>query len=222
MRNYSKREAKEYNWMRSLLHYFSIYCILIPLAKIYYHAKVEGYENVPKGESFVVAANHLSSMDPVIVSMAVRRPIGFMAKKELFNKPAYAFWMDVYGAFWVNREKLEISTIRTAQAVASTKKWILAMFPQGSRDVPGVITNVTPGFAYLAKLTKAKILPVAIITPNTVRPKIFQGQLTVKIGKPFEVSDDFDETMKKWTDTIVEMTGFEVKLEGESKSKCKA
>lgn len=213
MRNYSKREAKEYNWLRALLHYVSIYFILIPFFKLYYNAKVEGFENIPKGESFIVAANHLSVYDPVIVSMAVRRPVAFMAKKELFDSPKLKFWIDLYGAFSVNREKLEISTIRTAQAVASTKKWILAMFPQSSRDVPGVITRVTPGFAYLAKLTGAKILPVSMVMSHLRRPKLFEGKLLVKIGKPFEVSDDFEETMNLWANTMAEMTGYELKLE---------
>lgn len=212
MRNYSKRETKEYNLWRALLHYLSIYFILVPFFKLYYKAKVEGAENIPKDESFIVAANHLSVYDPVIVSMAVKRPIAFMAKKELFeSSDKLRFWIDLYGAFAVNREKLEISTIRTAQAVASTKNWILAMFPQSSRDIPGVITKVTPGFAYLAKLTGAKVLPVSIVMSHVHRPRLFEGNLTVKIGKPFEVGDNFDEAMDHWGNVISEMTEFELK-----------
>lgn len=220
MRNYSKREAREYNWLRALLHYVSIYFILVPFFKLYYKSKVEGFENIPKGESFIVAANHLSVYDPVIVSMAVKRPIAFMAKKELFEgSPKLRFWIDLYGAFSVNREKLEISTIRTSQAVASTKKWILAMFPQSSRENAGVITRVNPGFAYLAKLTNAKILPVSINISHLHRPKLFEGNLTVKIGKPIDISDDLEDSMKEWVTTIAEMTGFEVQLESETKEK---
>lgn len=214
MRNYSKREAKEYNWWRAILHYASIYCLLIPFFKVYYKAKIEGSENIPKNESFIVAANHLSTYDPVIVSLAIKRPIAFMAKKELFeSSPKLRFWIDLYGAFSVNREKLEISTIRTAQAVASTKKWILAMFPQSSRDVPGVITKVMPGAAYLAKLIGVKILPVAIIISHLQRPKPFEGNLLVKIGKPIEVSDNIEETMQQWASTIADLTGFDLQLE---------
>lgn len=214
MRNYSKRDAKEYIWWRSLLHYVSIYCILIPFFKIYYNAKIEGSENIPKDESFIIASNHLSAYDPVILSMAVKKPIAFMAKKELFeSSPNMRFWIDLYGAFSVNREALEISTIKTAKAIASTKKWILAMFPQSSRDIPGVITNVTPGFAYLAKLTGSKILPVAIITTNVQKPKLFEGNLLVKIGKPFEVADNFKDTMQLWTSVITDLTGFKLQIE---------
>lgn len=208
VRNYSKRYAKEYTWWRSLLHYLSIYWILVPYFKIFYNAKVEGAENIPKNQSFIVAANHLSDLDPVIVSMAVKKPIAFMAKKQLFELPKLRKIIDIYGAFAVNREKLEVSTIKTAQAVVSTKKWILAMFPQSSRDIPGIITRVTPGFAYLAKLTGAKILPVAIIGSEVHKPKPFGGNLIVKIGKPIDASPNFDEVMKKWVSVVTELTGF--------------
>lgn len=217
MRNYSRRDVKEYNWLRALLHYLSIYFILVPFFKLYYKIKVFGSENIPKGESFIVAANHMSVYDPVIVSTVVKRPIAFMTKKELFESDELRFWIDLYGAFSVNREKLEASTIKTAKAVASTKKWILAMFPQGSRDVAGVITRVNPGFAYLSKLTGAKILPVGINISHLQRPKLFEGNLVVKIGKPIDVSDDFEKTMQQWTQSVCELTGFEYKPDIESK-----
>lgn len=216
MRNYSRRDAKEYNWLRALLHYLSIYFILVPFFKLYYKIKIEGCENIPKGESFIVAANHMSVYDPVIVSTVVKRPIAFMTKKELFESDKLRFWIDLYGAFSVNREKLEVSTIKTAKAVASTKKWVLAMFPQGSRDISGVITKVNPGFAYLSKLTGAKILPIGINISHLQRPNLFEGNLLVKVGKPIEVSSDFEKTMQEWTRAICELTGFEYKPNSES------
>lgn len=208
MRNYSKREAKEYNWLRAFLHYVSIHCILRPYFKIFYKSRIEGRENIPKNESFIVAANHLSLLDPVIISTSVKRPIAFMAKKQLFEKSPLREVIDIFGAFAVNREKLEISTIRTAQSVMSTNKWVLAMFPQGSREIPGQITMINSGAAYLAKLTKTKILPVAIVGSEIYNPLPFQGNLVVKIGKPIEVSENLDETMKEWRSIICEMTGF--------------
>jgi 1-acyl-sn-glycerol-3-phosphate acyltransferase len=211
LRNYSKRNAKEYIWWRSLLHYVSIYMILVPYFKIFYNAKVEGTENIPQNQSFIVAANHLSDLDPVIISMAVKKPIAFMAKKQLFESPKLRKIIDIYGAFAVNREKLEVSTIKTAKAVISTKKWVLAMFPQSSRDIPGIITRVTPGFAYLAKMTGAKILPVAIVGSEIHNPKIFEGNLIVKIGKPIDASPNLDEVMKKWVSVVTDLTGFKDK-----------
>jgi 1-acyl-sn-glycerol-3-phosphate acyltransferase len=209
MKNYSKREVSEYNGWRELLHYLSIHLILEPYFRIFYKAKITGRENIPRNESFIVAANHMSYLDPVIVSLAVQRPVAYMAKKELFERPILRRVIDCYGAFAVNREKLEISTIKTAKAVISTKKWIMAMFPQGGREKPGKITRVSAGFVHLAKSTKSKILPVAIVGSQEYNPAPFKGNLIVKIGKPIEITDNIEETMSLWCSTIAELSGFE-------------
>jgi 1-acyl-sn-glycerol-3-phosphate acyltransferase len=216
LKNYAKREVSDYNWWRALAHYVSIYFVLWPYFKIFYKAKIEGRENIPKNESFIVASNHMSYLDPVIVSTAVQRPVAYMAKKELFEIPVLREVIDFYGAFAVSREKVEISTIKTAKAVVSTKKWIMAMFPQGGREKPGKITRVNPGFAYIAKLTGAKILPVSIVGSHEYNPAPFGGNLVVKIGKPIDVPTNLEETAHLWVSTIAQLSGFEYEIEKET------
>lgn len=206
-RDYSRRTKEEYNWWREVLYFFSHYIALVYF-KLFYKIKVEGVENIPKGESFIIAANHLSVLDPVIIGVAVKRPIAYMAKKQLFEYPILREVIDSYGAFAVNREKLEISTIRTARAIISTKKWVLAMFPQGSREKSGIISKVTLGAAYLANKTGAKILPVSLVGSDVYNPMPFAGNLVVKIGKPIEPVDNSEEVMRAWTASICDLTGF--------------
>ena len=210
---FAQRTASEYTWWRALIQYSIIYAILYPYFKIFYKVKVIGRENIPKDRAFIVASNHMSYLDPVIISFAVKRPIAFMAKEELFKVPGLAQIIDVLGAFAVNRKKLEIATIRTAKAVISTKKWVMAMYPQGTRIKPGKIGKINQGFAYLAKATKAEILPLSIIGSDKYCFIPFKGNLIVKIGKPFSVSDNLDETMDVWGKTISDMTGFEYNKE---------
>ena len=217
LKNYAKREVTEYNHWRALLHYISIYFILYPYFKIFYKAKIEGRENIPQNESFIVAANHLSYLDPVIVSLAVKRPIAYMAKKELFEIPILKETIDFYGAFAVNREKVEVSTIKTAKAVISTKKWIMAMFPQGGRENPGKITKITPGFAYIAKMTNAKILPVSIVGSHEYHRTPFKGNLRVKIGTPMDIPTNIEATMHQWGTIVAELSNFEYKVEDKEK-----
>jgi 1-acyl-sn-glycerol-3-phosphate acyltransferase len=207
VRDYSRRTKEEYNWWREVVYFISYYIALVYF-KLFYKIRVEGLENIPKGESFIIAANHLSVLDPVIVGVAIKRPIAFMAKKQLFEYPILREVINMYGAFAVNREKLEVSTIRTARAVVSTKKWVLAMFPQGSREVPGMVTRVTPGAAYLANKTGAKILPVAIVGSDVYNPKPFEGNLVVKIGKPIEPFENYENVMHTWASSICDLTGF--------------
>jgi 1-acyl-sn-glycerol-3-phosphate acyltransferase len=207
-RSYSKREAKEYNFWRTLAQNIVIFFFLYPYFKIFYKAKVYGRENIPKDRAFIVAANHMSHLDPTIVSFAAKTPVAYMAKQELFKVPILREIIDILGAFSVDRKKLEISTIKTAKSILKTK-WIMAMFPQGTRVEPGKIGKINPGFAYIAKSANAVIVPLSIVGSDKYRFLPFSGNLIVKIGKPLPIPDNLEDTMDLWGRTIAEMTGFE-------------
>lgn len=206
---FAKVEADNYTWWRALIQYFIIYFILYPFFKIFYRVKVYGRENIPKDRSIIVAANHLSYFDPVIISLATKRPVAYMAKEELFHVPVLSQIIQLLGAFAVNREKLEIATIRSAKAVLTTK-WILGIFPEGTRIKTGKIGNINKGFGFLAKSTNSEILPLGIIGSNTCC-----GKLIVRIGKPIPVPENPDDAVEAWGNAISELTGFEYQPEKE-------
>jgi len=200
---FSKIDAKNCTWWRALIQYFVIYFILYPFFKIFYRVEVYGRENIPMDRSILVAANHISYFDPVIVSLATKRPIAYMAKKELFQVPVLSQLIQLLGAFAVNREKLEVSTIKSAKAVLTTK-WLLGMFPEGTRVKSGKVGNIHKGFGYLAKMTGSEILPLGISGSNTCC-----GKLIVRIGKPIPVPENPEEAIKSWGRAISELTGLE-------------
>lgn len=199
-KNFSKVEAKNYTFARSLLQYFIIYFILYPYFKIFYNVKVYGRENIPKDGSLIVASNHSSHFDPVLMCLATRYPVAFMAKEELFHVPVLSQLIQALGAFSVNREKMEISTIKSAKAVLSTK-WFLGIFPEGTR-VQGKIGDIKPGFGYLAKATKAQILPMSIMG-------LKERKLVIKIGQPIPAPSTPEEAVEKWGTVMSELTGYE-------------
>ncbi len=207
-KNFAKVEAKTYTKMRGFLHYLIIYFILYPFFKIFYRVEVEGRENIPKDRSIIVASNHLSHFDPVIVSLAMKRPVGYMAKLELFHVPVLSQIIQTLGAIAVNRDKLEIATIRSAKAVLTTD-WLLGIFPEGTRIKSGKIGKVQKGFGYLAKSTNSDVLPMGIVGSDT-----FCGKLRIKIGKPIPVCDP-EEMIEKWALSISELTGFDYEKEEE-------
>jgi 1-acyl-sn-glycerol-3-phosphate acyltransferase len=77
------------------------------------------------------------------------------------------------------------------------------MFPEGTRSVDGVIRSTHKGLGYLARTTKTKVLPLAIIGSDKKR-----GPIIVKIGKPIEKIDDPQEITDSWIAAITELTGF--------------
>ncbi|MCR4880634.1 MAG: 1-acyl-sn-glycerol-3-phosphate acyltransferase [bacterium] len=230
-RNYAKREEKEYNYGVEFFQRFAISVIVIPCIKLFYEIEIDGINNIPEEESFILAPTHTNYLDPLLAYYATKRPAAFMAKKELFDNPILGPLIVALGAFAVNREKLEIATIKTAQMIIKTKKWILSLFPQGGRDKAKKITKITPGFAYFARVAQSKVLPVSITTRENKRKetglisrletlfddtplftKLFSSFLTyeIKIGKPIEYSKNLGETMEKWCDEICAISEYTV------------
>ena len=206
-KDYTKRTVSDYNWFRSFFQCLICKYMYMIRYKLVYRLKVNGMENVPKSNDYIICANHLSTLDPPLLAGIMHRRVAFMAKKELFDIPILRTWLDWLGTFAVNREKLGSATIKTAKEIKKTN-WVLGIFPQGTRQEPGIICNITKGFAGMARVTKCNILPVGITGTEEVKRWPFSGRIVVNIGEIIPYSDDVDEVVSKWTDAIEKLTGF--------------
>lgn len=206
-KRYSSRKASQFNIWRTLFQLLVCKIGYMVRLKLVYRLEVHGLENVPKDNRYIVCPNHLSTLDPPLMVAVMPRSVSFMAKKELFDIPFLRWWIDWLGAFAVNRESLGPSTVKTVQTIRESN-WVLGMFPQGTRGVPGEIRGVTKGFAGLAKLTKCDILPVGIIGSNEVKRWPFTGKIIVNIGKPIPYDKNTDIVKEKWIEEIQKLTGF--------------
>ena len=205
--NHSFREPKFFNKWRGFFQFLVTHIFYMIRFKLVYRLEVLGMENVPKDNAYIVAPNHLSTLDPPLIAGISKRPLAFMAKKELFDNPFLCWWLNWLGAFAVDREKLGVSTIKTALAVKQTG-WALTLFPQGTRQDVGTISHVTKGFASLAKASKCGILPIGINGTEVAKRIPFSGKIVVRIGKLIPYSDNVDEMMNQWIEQIQELTGF--------------
>lgn len=206
-KEYSKRKASQFNWFRSMWQFIVCKIIYMIRLKLIYRIEVHGYENIPKDNKYLVCPNHLSTLDPPMMVAVMPRNVAFMAKKELFNIRLLRWWLDWLGAFSVDRENLSPSTVKTVEAIYDSK-WVLGIFPQGTRGVPGEIKGVTKGFAGLARLTKCNILPVGIIGSNEAIWKPFSGKIIINIGKIIPYDKDLESVKEKWIEQIQQLTGF--------------
>lgn len=206
-RSYTKREASEYNIFRKIFMFLVTKFGYMIRFKLVYRLKVFGKENIPKDNKYIIAANHLSTLDPPVICAVMPRPVCFMAKQELFEIKILRWWLDWLGAFAVNREHLGASTIKTAKSINKTE-WVLGLFPQGTRHEPGEIGEVSKGFASLAKVTKCGILPVGIVGTQESKMIPFTGQIIVRIGKIIPYNDDLELMVEQWIKAIENLTGF--------------
>lgn len=209
-KKYSLRSVKFYNRWRRIFLYLVTNVFYMIRFKLVYRLEVYGQENIPKDNKYIVAANHLSTLDPPLVCAVMKRGVAYMAKKELFDNFFLRWWLNWLGAFAVDREKLGVSTIKTVMSIRDTS-WVLGIFPQGTRQEPGAISDLTKGFASLAKATKCDILPIGITGTNEVKRLPFSGKIVVKIGEVIPYSDNVDDMVDKWGNSVANLTGFEYK-----------
>ena len=213
-KNYNRRTEKDYNFFRTLFYMFFLATVVYPVTKFMYNVKIEGRENLPKTSRVIYAGNHVSYIDPPLVSLAAKKNIAYMAKQELFHDDdkLLRFLVHILGAFAVNREKPEIATFKTVKSVFNTS-WSLGIFPQGKIIKEPVISHVHKGFIMFAKKFKADIIPVGICGFDGYAKKLFEKHVTVKIGKPRPYTWDDDEIIREWARQIAEFTGFENRIE---------
>ena len=204
---YSTRKASQFNRWRTLFQFLVCKIGYMIRLKLVYRIEINGLENVPKDINFIVCPHHLSTLDPPMMVAVMPRSVAFMAKKELFDIPFIRWWIDWLGAFAVNRESLGPSTVKTVQEIKASN-WVLGMFPQGTRGVPGEIRGVTKGFAGLAKLTKCNILPVGIIGSEQVKRWPFTGKIIINIGEIIPYDKNPEIVREKWIEEIQKLTGF--------------
>ena len=205
--NHSLRDAKFYNRWRRFFLFLVTHIFYMIRFKLVYRLEVQGKENIPESNDFIIAANHLSTLDPPLVCGVMDKGVAYMAKKELFENLFLRWWLNWLGAFAVDREKLGVSTIKTVKNLKETG-WVLGIFPQGTRQEPGEISHITKGFASLAKSTKCGILPVGIVGTDEVKRFPFTGKIIVRIGEVIPYSNDVEDMVDKWGKAIEGLTGF--------------
>ena len=203
----SFREVEFYNCWRRMFQYIITHIFYMIRFKLVYRLEVYGKENIPKDNKYIIAANHLSTLDPPLIASVMNRGVAYMAKKELFENPFMRWWLNWLGAFAVDREKVGVSTIRTVKKIKDTN-WVLGIFPQGTRQTDGAISQTTKGFASIAKTTKCSILPVGITGTQEVKRIPFTGKIIVKIGKIIPYSDNVEDMVSSWGKEIQELTGY--------------
>ncbi len=146
---------------------------IIPIVKLWVK-EANGLENLPKKEPFIIAANHVSYMDHMIIGAYVisklNRKIHFLAKKEHFDKPLERAWHNYIGAIPLNREKGGKKALNLAVKALKNNS-IISIYPEGTRTLTGKIQKAKTGVARLALLSKIPVIPIGLIGTFKILPK---------------------------------------------------
>lgn len=172
-----------------MFYRLAIFCLGIYL-RLFYRLKVTGSENMPRTGGVVLCANHASNIDPVALAVASKRPVHFMAKKELFQKKFGAYWLRQLNAFPVDRQSADMATYKSAISLLETGR-VLGIFAQGTRSSEVEIKGAKTGAAFFALKAQATIVPVKISSDY----KLF-SRVSVRIGQPISLESYKNQKIK--------------------------
>jgi 1-acyl-sn-glycerol-3-phosphate acyltransferase len=145
-----------------------------------------GVEHVPPNGPLIVAANHLSNIDPVLLGAIFPRPIVFMGKEELAKLPGMGPISRAYGAFSVRRGEADRAAIRRSLEVLAAGR-VLGLFPEGTRSRGGGLQEAKAGTGLIAIRSRAPVIPVGISGTAAMSPKraLFgRPEIRIRIGPP--------------------------------------
>ncbi len=149
--------------------------------------EVHGRENVPQTGAAVIAANHVSYLDPPTVGAGLTRYCYYMGKKELFRIPIFAQLIRLCGCFPVDRDKQDKRAVRAALQLLKEGN-LLVIFPEGGRSPDGTLQEAGIGAALIANRAGVPIVPAVVRGTYQALPQgakwLRRADVSVTYGEP--------------------------------------
>lgn len=185
----------------------SFYTFARGLVKIYYkfmfRMDIQGEEHIPTEGGVVLCCNHMSNLDPTTMAAFVKRPVRYIAKKELFEKRWSAKLLSALGAFPVDRQTTDMKALKTAIKLLKNGE-ALGIFAEGTRVKEGEAKAAKAGVALFALKGEAPIVPICISSKYK-----FRSVVHIRYGKPIYL-DEYKgqkvttEMMEEITEKVME------------------
>jgi 1-acyl-sn-glycerol-3-phosphate acyltransferase len=176
-------------------HFWLARCVKATAGKLVllvFRTRVNGWENVGGGGA-IIAGNHVSYMDPILMWCAARRPVHFMAKRELWDNSIIAWALPRLWGFPVSRGQADRGAIQTATELLQAGE-LVGVFPEGSRrqDADAGLGEAQGGAAFLALRAGVPVVPVAFVGTDRVWPKGAKvprlARTAIRIGAPIDTN----------------------------------
>jgi len=172
--------------------YWILYYIIKISGQIFSPRTILGKEHIPKAGSFILASNHKSNLDPLLIGLCFHRRISYMAKDSLFQNPIMRFFLQHVEAFPIRRGASDVRALR--ESLRRLKRGLpVVVFPEGTRQGTGIKSKTHPGIGFLAVKGRVPVIPVHIdgsdkvLPPKSRIPK--RARITISFGKPILFSE---------------------------------
>lgn len=186
--------------------------VLWPLMTLLTKRDYKGVERLEQdGGGIIVAANHLSAIDPMTLSNLLwnnDRPPRFLAKESLFRLPIAGRVITGAGQIPVYRESKEaVAAVRGAIDAVNRGECVV-VYPEGTmtKDPQQWMQGIKTGAARIALVTRRPLIPVAQWGPNLIKPPYQKGfhlfprkTMVMRVGNPVDLSDLYDRPLDSET-----------------------
>src|SRR4051794_21146769 len=182
--------------------YGLLHAVVPPLAKAVWRPTVTGLENVPATGPVILASNHVSFADSLVIPIVVPRKVVFLTKSDYFTGSgvkgtASRLWFEVLGMLPVDRDdsKAAIASLDTALEVLGRGE-AFGIYPEGTRSRDGRLYRGRTGVAHLALTAGVPVVPVGLRGTERLQPVGSRlprvVPVTVAFGAPIEVAGRYD------------------------------
>lgn len=152
-----------------------------PIMKVFYRYKFINNNSITHEGAYIIASNHMSFSDPVLLGLGQRRRLFFMAKQELFKNKFFAGLIRALGAFPVERGAGDGKAIKTGEDLIKEGN-VMTIFIEGGRTKTGEFMRPRSGCALVAQQMQVPVIPACItITGN---PKHRFAKRVIHFGDP--------------------------------------
>lgn len=180
--------------MLKILH-FLIRPIVYLLFKIFFRLKVYGADMVSEKGGVIIAANHVSFLDPPLLGVALKRKATFIAKRYLFNIPFIGPIVNLY-SIPVDAGRTRPSTIKEAVRRLVSGE-LMVIFPEGGINLDGSFIDAKRGIGLIASMSGATIVPAFIDGTQRALPVgarfLRPARIEVFFGQPLKLGETEDE-----------------------------
>ena len=194
---------------RPPLSYTTTKLTLGTFLRIMFRPRYLDRDKIPISGPLIIAANHLSHIDPAFIMTATKRPVSYMSKKEHFESRLRRLVFKQVGVIPVDREAGGIEGLKEAIKILESNGAI-GIFPEGTRSKDGNMAKGKTGVARLAAVTGASVLPVAIrqtdgVWPVSKRVPRPWRKFYYKFGEPMKFTDKEinRDSLRKFTDNVM-------------------
>jgi 1-acyl-sn-glycerol-3-phosphate acyltransferase len=157
------------SWL-SYLWYEFCYAASMAGFTLGFSLRTEGRHRVPKTGPALLIANHQSYLDPVLIGLASRRHLCYLARKTLFRHPLFRLLIESLNAVPIDQEGVGKEGIRTVLEQLKAGRAVV-VFPEGERTPDGSMLPLKPGIQLLIKRSTAPIIPVGIAGAYDALPR---------------------------------------------------